>query len=104
MRLPGQTQTVIPREVFVEIRPLVMYTVLYMSSIRTQIYLTEGQRRGVERIRQQRHCSLAEVIRMAVDEHIENSSPEIEPVLAKSFGSMPNLEGPSRDEWNRNYG
>lgn len=80
-----------------------------MSATRTQVYLTDEQRRQIEELRSRDGRTLAEVIRTALDEYLATHGPkaeaerraEMQRVFDKSFGSMPNLEVPPREEWNR---
>jgi len=81
-----------------------LYTALYMAATRTQIYLTKRQRQRLDEIRRRDGLSLAEVIREAVDQYIENSGESIKEALEATYGTMPDLEVPSRDEWDRGYG
>jgi Arc/MetJ-type ribon-helix-helix transcriptional regulator len=80
-----------------------------MAATRTQVYLTEEQRRQIEELRARDGRTLAEVIRAALDEYLdthgreaaEKQLAERQRILEKTFGSMPDLEVPSREEWNR---
>ena len=71
---------------------------------RTQIYLTEEQRRRLDEVTRRRGLSLAGISREAVDAYLVHQAPHYDAVLAGTFGSMPDLEVPSRDEWDRGYG
>lgn len=75
-----------------------------MSSLRTQIYLTSEQRRKLDRRGARDGKTLAHLIREAVDRYLEEEPPDADEVLAATFGSMPDLEIPSRSEWDRGYG
>jgi predicted DNA-binding protein len=75
-----------------------------MAATRTQIYLTKRQRKRLDEIRRRDGRSLAEVIREAVDQYIDQSGESIEEAWEATRGSMPDLEVPSRDEWDRGYG
>jgi Mlc titration factor MtfA (ptsG expression regulator) len=75
-----------------------------MPATRTQIYLTEEQRRRLDAWAKREGKTLAQVIRDAVDAYVAEDPPDLEAVLRESFGSMPDLEAPSRDEWDRGYG
>jgi hypothetical protein len=78
---------------------------MYMAATRTQIYLTEEQRERLDERARREGKSLAQVIREAVDIHVAKSSRErTQAVLDATYGSMPDLEVPSRDEWDRGYG
>lgn len=83
----------------------VLYAALYMASIRTQVYLTEEQRAKVERLRARDGRTLAEVVRTALDEYLAGQEqPDMRAAFAATFGAVPDLEVPSRDEWDRGYG
>ncbi len=78
-----------------------MYTALYMASTRTQIYLTAEQRRRLDQLAKGRDVSLAEVIRDAVDAYLDRAAPDPGSALEATFGALPRLKAPSRDEWDR---
>jgi Arc/MetJ-type ribon-helix-helix transcriptional regulator len=87
-----------------------LYTVLYMATAtRTQVYLTQEQRDRIEQLRAHDGRTLAEVIRAALDEYLathgraaeEKWRAETQRVLDETFGIAPDLEVPSRDEWDR---
>jgi hypothetical protein len=71
-----------------------------MSSIRTQVYLTEKQRDRIDRIARARGVTMAEIIRSAVDEYVGDDD-DTTAALASTFGADPNVDIPSRDEWDR---
>jgi predicted DNA-binding protein len=69
-------------------------------SMRTQIYLTEEQRMRIDELASAEGVTMAEIIRRAVDGYLdEQANPTA--ALAATFGSAPDLEVPSRDEWDR---
>lgn len=78
-----------------------MYTLLYMPSTRTQVYLTDEQRRRLDTRSRREGRSLAHLIREAVDEYLRDETPDAEASLDATFGTLPDLEVPSRDEWDR---
>lgn len=78
-----------------------MYTALYMPSTRTQIYLTEAQRKRLDEVGEREGKSLAQLIREAVDAYLGEQAPPAEAALDSTFGALPDLEVPSRDEWDR---
>ena len=78
-----------------------LYTVLYMPTTRTQIYLTEDQRRRLDVRGRRTGAPLARMIREAVDTYLADDEPDVRAALEESFGSLPDLEVPSRDEWDR---
>jgi uridine kinase len=80
----------------------VLYTLLYMEgSTRTQIYLTAEQRRRLDARVQREGHSLAYLVREALDAYLTEVVPDADRVLDETFGSLPDLEVPSRDEWAR---
>ena len=70
---------------------------------RTQIYLSEEQRRLLDRAAKREGISVAEVIRRAVDEYLgpPGRRPDARAVLARTAGALPYLDVPSRAEWDR---
>ena len=82
-----------------------LYTVLYMPALRTQVYLTREQRRKLDARGKREGKSLAALVREALDAYLAERKPEdVQAILDRTFGSMPNLLVPSRDEWDRGYG
>ena len=82
-------------------RSRLLYTAMYMSSTRTQIYLTNDQRRRLDELMVERGASLAQLVREALDAYLAVQKPDLEAALAETFGALPDLEVPSRDEWDR---
>jgi len=78
-----------------------LYTALYMSSTRTQIYLTSDQRERLDAIAARSGRTLADLIREAVDGYLAAGPSDPAESLAATFGSLPAIAIPSRDEWNR---
>lgn len=78
-----------------------LYTALYMPSIRTQIYLTDAQRRALDARVRRTGAPMASVIREAVDAYLADDQLDPDAALEEAFGAVPDLELPSRDEWNR---
>lgn len=78
-----------------------MYTALYMPAIRTQIYLTDDQRRELDARGRRTGAPMARLIREAVDAYLADDRPDADAVLDETFGALPDLELPSRDEWDR---
>ena len=76
-----------------------LYAVLYMPSTRTQIYLTDDQRRSLDARGRRTGAPLARMIREAVDAYLVDDRPDPDAALNEAFGAMPELELPSRDEW-----
>ena len=79
----------------------VLYTALYMPSTRTQIYLTDDQRRRLDARGKRSGAPMARMIREAVDAYLANDRPDAQAALDETFGTLPDLELPSRDEWDR---
>jgi predicted DNA-binding protein len=74
-----------------------------MPATRTQIYLTAEQRRRLDERAKRRGVSLAWVVRDAVDAYLDETEADLNAALEATFGTMPDLEVPSRDEWDRGY-
>ena len=71
-----------------------------MSAIRTQIYLTEEQRRRIDQVTAAEGVPMAEVIRRALDKYLADEA-DVSSVLATTFGADPDATVPLRDEWQR---
>lgn len=78
-----------------------LYTVLYMASTRTQIYLTDDQRRRLDARGRRTGAPMARMIREAVDAYLADDRPDVEAILEETFGTLPDLELPDRNEWDR---
>ena len=78
-----------------------LYTALYMAARRTQIYLTAEQRKRLDERGRHERKTLAELVRRAVDAYLADRTVDPATALNDTFGALPNLEVPSRDEWNR---
>jgi predicted DNA-binding protein len=72
-----------------------MYTMLYMSSTRTQIYLTKEQRDRLDERGAQTGLGLAEMIRRAVDDYLGDQG-DMKAALDETFGVLTDLELPAR--------
>ena len=71
-----------------------------MSATRTQIYLTDEQRRRIDQVAKARGVTMAEIVRRALDAYLpEDVDPSA--MLAATFGAVPDASVPSRDEWDR---
>lgn len=69
-------------------------------STRTQVYLTDDQRRRIDELASAEGVTMAEIIRRAVDGYLsEQADPSA--ALAATFGSAQDFKVPSRDEWTR---
>lgn len=69
-----------------------------MSAIRTQVYLTDEQRRLIDEITRAQGVTLAEVVRRALDVYL-CAERDPTPALDATFGADPDAHAPSRDEW-----
>jgi predicted DNA-binding protein len=79
-----------------------MYTALYMAAVRTQIYLKASQRERLDALGHREGKGLAELVREAVDEYlIEHGTADPAAALDATFGALPDLDVPSREEWDR---
>ncbi|MEP7378124.1 MAG: ribbon-helix-helix domain-containing protein [Chloroflexota bacterium] len=72
-----------------------------MPSTRTQIYLTDDQRRRLDARGKKAGAPMARLIREAVEAYLVDDKVDIDAALDETFGTLPDLELPSRDEWNR---
>jgi predicted DNA-binding protein len=72
-----------------------------MAARRTQIYLTAEQRKRLDERRRRERRTMAELVRAAVDAYLAERSVDPATALDSTFGALPNLEVPSRDEWER---
>jgi hypothetical protein len=79
----------------------VLYTALYMPATRTQVYLSSEQRAKIDAVRAREGKTLAEIVREALDAYLTEEPEDPREVLRATFGSLPDLEVPSRDEWDR---
>ena len=73
-----------------------------MPALRTQIYLTKKQRQQLDARRKREGKTLAAVVRDAVDAYMTRDTAraaDVQAILDRTFGSIPDLEVPSRDEW-----
>jgi uncharacterized protein (DUF1778 family) len=71
-----------------------------MSATRTQIYLTEDQRRRIDRAAAAEGITMAELIRRAVDVYVVDDA-DVSTALDRTFGADPAAVAPSRDAWRR---
>lgn len=73
-----------------------------MAATRTQIYITQDQRRRLDQLRKVERKPLAEVIRDAIDAYLQSREAEdLDAHFERTAGTMPELVVPSRDEWDR---
>lgn len=71
-----------------------------MSATRTQVYLSDSQRRRIDEIAAAEGVTMAEVIRRALDRYLVTETDPTQ-ALAATFGAAPDATVPSRDEWDR---
>ena len=69
-------------------------------STRTQVYLTDDQRRRIDELMETQGVTMAQVIRHALDQYL-GQQPDAGVALDSTFGADPDLDVPSRDEWDR---
>jgi predicted DNA-binding protein len=72
-----------------------------MASTRTQIYLTEEQRRLLDRRGKRTGQSLAHMVREALDAYLVDDERDLASALEDTFGSEPSFAVPDRTEWER---
>lgn len=72
-----------------------------MSAIRTQVYLTDDQRRRIDALADAEGVTMAEIIRRALDVYIEDQAPDPRAALVATFGAAVDATVPGRDEWHR---
>ncbi|HUU61377.1 MAG TPA: CopG family transcriptional regulator [Acidimicrobiia bacterium] len=72
-----------------------------MSVTRTQVYLTEEQRRRIDALAEAEGVTMAEIVRRALDAYLDGESPDPRLALAATFGVDPGAAAPGRDEWDR---
>lgn len=76
-----------------------------VGATRTQIYLSADQRERLDAIRRREGKTLAAVVREAVDRYVEGlPSMSAQEALDATAGTMPDLEVPSREGWDRGFG
>ena len=72
-----------------------------MPATRTQVYLTQDQRRRIDVLVARDGVTLAEVVRAALDRYLEEAATDVDAALQATFGADPAARVPSRDEWAR---
>lgn len=73
---------------------------------RTQIYLDEDQDRRLQARASAAGVTKSALIREAIEQFLKRRSrrSDLQAHLDATFGSMRDIEVPSRDEWDRGYG
>ena len=74
-----------------------------MSATRTQVYLTDDQRKRIDVISKAEGVTMAEVIRRALDGYLDDVLTDPSVALDATFGVSPDAKVPSRDEWERGW-
>lgn len=77
-----------------------MYMMMYVDAVRTQIYLTRQQKAALDERSRRERRTMADLIREALDSYLADL-PDQDAALTAAFGAAPDLEVPSRDEWDR---
>jgi hypothetical protein len=72
-----------------------------MASTRTQIYLTVEQRAAIDALTEREGKSLARIVREALDQYLAPKPADLDAILDRTFGTIPDLQVPPRSEWNR---
>ena len=72
-----------------------------MASTRTQVYLTSEQREKIDELMKREHLSLATIVRLALDQYLASRTFDRQHALDSTFGALPDLAVPGRDEWDR---
>jgi hypothetical protein len=70
-------------------------------STRTQVYLTDTQRRRIDELTRAEGVTLAEVVRRALDSYLDSVQIAPEAALASTFAADPTAAYPDRDDWDR---
>lgn len=72
-----------------------------MPATRTQVYLTDEQRRRIDALADAEGVTLAEIVRRALDVYLSEVHADPAEALAATFGADPAARPPDRDEWRR---
>ncbi|MBK9972732.1 MAG: ribbon-helix-helix protein, CopG family [Acidimicrobiaceae bacterium] len=70
-----------------------------MSATRTQVYLTDEQRRKVDQLADSEGVPMAVIIRRALDDYLTDDADAT--TAHGHLGASPAATTPSRDEWQR---
>lgn len=65
------------------------------------MYLTEDQRRHIDRLAAAEGVTMAEIVRRALDAFLADAAPDPGEALTATFGALPELVAPDRSEWDR---
>jgi hypothetical protein len=72
-----------------------------MPATRTQVYLTEDQRRRIDEFSKLEGLTMAEVVRRAVNAYLKDRQIDPASALSATFGVDPEASPPDRGEWDR---
>lgn len=72
-----------------------------MPATRTQVYLTEEQRRRIDALTDAEGVTLAEIVRRALDAYLDTVHVDPSKALSATFGADREARYPERDEWDR---
>lgn len=72
-----------------------------MSATRTQIYLSEEQRKAVDAVAEAEGVTMAEIVRRALAVYLAEVAPDPRAALVATFATAPGATVPGRDEWER---
>jgi hypothetical protein len=68
-------------------------------STRTQVYFPDELRARIDEVCAREGVTLAQVVRDAVESYLDAVAPPCGPALDETFGKLPRLDVPSREEW-----
>lgn len=68
-----------------------------MSTARTQVYLSEEQRRRIDAVAE--GVTRAEIVRQGLDAYLTAVHGDPSTAIAAMFGADPRAQHPDRDEW-----
>jgi len=71
-----------------------------MSATRTQVYLSEEQRRRIDAVAAAEGVTMAEIIRRALDSYLTPEA-DVGSALSATFGADPDASAPPRGDWDR---
>jgi predicted DNA-binding protein len=71
-----------------------------MAMTRTQVYFPDELRARIDERARAEGKTMAEVIREAVESYVDDGG-DLGAALNATFGAVPSVEVPSRDEWDR---
>lgn len=72
-----------------------------MPATRTQVYFRADQRRLLDEVAAREGVTIAEIVRRALDQYLEDVGGDMSAALEATFGADPEADAPSREEWER---